>query len=105
MARCRGEPGIETGVDWATDLVKHILANGITRVEPRPEAEAEWTEHVREMSGISLMSTARSWFNGYNSNVEGHDKIRHIIYNGGAPRYRKWLEEAAEDEYAGFLMD
>ncbi len=97
--------GIETGVDWATDLVKHVLANDITRVEPTPEAEAEWTEHVREMSGISLMSTARSWFNGYNSNVEGHDKIRHIIYNGGAPRYRQWLEEAAADGYAGFVMD
>ena len=46
----------------------------------------------------------RSWFTGYNANVEGHDTPRNLIYNGGAPRYRKKLAEVAEQGYAGFQL-
>ena len=97
--------GIETGVDWATDLVKHVEANGITRVEATSEAEKEWTDHVKDLYDILLLSKAESWFTGFNSNVEGHDKIRHLIYNGGAPKYRKRLEAVAANGYEGFVLD
>jgi cation diffusion facilitator CzcD-associated flavoprotein CzcO len=97
--------GIETAVDWATELIKHILAGGITRIETTPEAETEWTEHVKDMYSMLLLSKAKSWFTGYNSNVEGHDKTRYLIYNGGAPRYRKRLDEVAVNDYAGFVLD
>jgi len=95
--------GIESGVNWATDLVKHLLANGITRVEATPEAEQEWTEHVKELYSYVLLRKAKSWFTGYNSNVEGHDKTRYLIYNGGAPRYRQRLAEVAANRYEGFV--
>ncbi|MCP5032392.1 MAG: NAD(P)/FAD-dependent oxidoreductase [Actinomycetia bacterium] len=97
--------GIEAGVDWATDLVKHVLANDITRVEATPEAEEEWTEHVKDMYNLLLLRNAKSWFTGYNSNVEGHDKTRYLIYNGGAPRYRKRLAEVVANGYEGFVLD
>jgi cation diffusion facilitator CzcD-associated flavoprotein CzcO len=96
--------GIEAGVDWATDLAKHIIANGISRVEADADAEQEWTDHVRELYGMVLLRKAKSWFTGYNSNVEGHDKTRYLIYNGGAPRYRQRLEEVAANSYEGFTM-
>ena len=51
-----------------------------------------------------LLRKAKSWFTGYNSNVEGHDKIRYLIYNGGAPRYRQKLAEVAEMGYEGFCI-
>lgn len=50
----------------------------------------------------SLLGNAKSWFTGYNSNVDGHDKVRYMIYNGGALRYRKCLAEVAEIDYRGF---
>ncbi len=94
--------GIETAVDWATDLIRHMSDHGYTSIEATDEAEAEWTEHVKELYGMVLLRKARSWFTGYNSNVEGHDKVRYMIYNGGAPKYRKVLAECAENGYSGF---
>jgi hypothetical protein len=73
-------------------------------VEADADAEQEWTDHVRELYGMVLLRKAKSWFTGYNSNVEGHDKTRYLIYNGGAPRYRQRLEEVAANSYEGFTM-
>ena len=97
--------GIEVGVNWATDLVKRLLAKGVTRIEATSKAEQEWSEHVKALYDYVLLRKARSWFTGYNSNVEGHDKTRYLIYNGGAPRYRKRLAEVAANGYEGFVTD
>ena len=51
-----------------------------------------------------LLRKARSWFTGYNSNVEGRQKVRHLIYNGGAPRYRERLGEVAAAGYQRFQL-
>ena len=94
--------GIEEAVDWATALLKHVRKNGYNRVEPTEAAEEEWTAHVKQTYEWSLLGNAKSWFTGYNSNVNGHDKVRYMIYNGGALRYRKRLAEVAENNYRGF---
>ena len=94
--------GIEEAVDWTTALVKHMRAHGYTRIEATERAEKAWTAHVKELFDGSLLATAKSWFTGYNSNVDGHDKTRYMIYNGGAPRYRERLAEVADDGYDGF---
>ncbi len=96
--------GIEEAVDWATELFKHLRANGYSRVEPTQEAEDEWTEHVKDSYNYSLLGTTKSWFTGYNSNVAGHDNLRYMIYNGGAPRYRERLSQVAENGYKGFAL-
>jgi hypothetical protein len=96
--------GIEEAVDWATDLITHLRDNGYSRVEPIQDAEDEWTEHVKDTYSYSLLGNTKSWFTGYNSNVAGHDKLRYMIYNGGAPRYRKRLAEVAENGYQGFAI-
>ena len=96
--------GIEEAVDWATALIIHMQENGYSRIEATQEAEDEWTEHVKETYSYSLLPTAKSWFTGYNSNVAGHDKLRYMIYNGGAPRFRRWLTEVAENGYHGFVL-
>jgi len=96
--------GIESGVDWATELIEWMLEHGYTRIEATPEAQAEWTGHVEEMYQGLLLRKARSWFTGYNSNVEGHDRIRYLIYNGGAPKYRTILADVADHDYRGFTF-
>ena len=96
--------GIEEAVDWATELLRYLRKNGYSRVEPTQEAEDEWTEHVKDTYNYSLLGTTKSWFTGYNSNVAGHDKLRYMIYNGGAPRYRTRLTEVAEGGYKGFAL-
>ena len=94
--------GIEEAVDWTTALITHLREHGQTRIEATQEAEDEWTEHIKELFDGSLMATAESWFTGYNSNVDGHDKLRYMIYLGGAPRFRERLTEIADNGYEGF---
>jgi len=94
--------GIEEAVDWTVGLIEYLDQHHYRRVEATTEAEQAWGEHVRETYQMTLIRTAKSWFTGYNSNVDGHDTLRYMIYNGGAPSYRKRLAAVVDDDYAGF---
>ena len=98
--------GIEVSVDWATELLEYMWKNSYTRMDATPEAEQEWSEHVAAMYSTMLMRKAKSWFTGYNSNVEGHEygKVRHLVYNGGAPKFRKKIKAVAEQGYQGIAF-
>jgi hypothetical protein len=50
-----------------------------------------------------LLRKARSWFTGYNSNLEGHEygNMRYNIYNGGGPKYASMLSDMADKDYQG----
>jgi len=98
---------IETHVDWITDLVTYCLDRGINRFEASPEAEATWNEHVRDMYQTLLMRNAKGWMTGYNSNIPGHEEgtRRYLVYNGGAPKYTRTLNDVAADGYRGILQD
>ncbi|MFT4561982.1 MAG: cation diffusion facilitator CzcD-associated flavoprotein CzcO [Gammaproteobacteria bacterium] len=95
--------GIETGVNWCTDFLEYMHNNGFDRAEPSREAEEQWTAHVTKMYSTMLMRNAKSWFTGYNSNVEGHEegRIRYFVYNGGSPKYVKRIKQIAEQDYDG----
>ncbi len=98
--------GIEVGVDWATELLQHVRSSGATRFEATAEAEAAWTEHVKDMYSMVLMRNAKSWFTGYNSNVDGHEQgtIRYFVYNGGNPRFARRLAEVTASGYEGIAI-
>ena len=95
---------IEQNVDWVTALLAWMRERGHGRVEPTPEAERQWTEHVHETGRRMLFTQVDSWMMGINSNVAGKDKRTFIVYAGGAPRYREACEEAAAAGYAGFAF-
>jgi cation diffusion facilitator CzcD-associated flavoprotein CzcO len=94
--------GIEEVVDWATGLVAYLRANGFTRIEPKPEVELEWIEHVRKMADAVLLGKEKSWFTGYNTNIDRAYQRRYLIYMGGAQRYRSRLQKQVESGYSGF---
>ncbi|NOT55882.1 MAG: NAD(P)/FAD-dependent oxidoreductase [Deltaproteobacteria bacterium] len=98
--------GIEVCVDWATKLLQFMWQHGYTRMEATPEAEERWSKHVAAMYNMVLMRKAKSWFTGYNSNVDGHEfgKIRHLVYNGGAPKYFSTITEVAGRDYEGLVL-
>ncbi len=95
---------IEAAVDWATRLFRHVLANGVRRIEASAEAQAAWAEEVRALYQGLLLRNARSWFTGYNENVAGRDRKRNMIYNGGAPRFRKRLAKVEGAGYPGLTL-
>ena len=96
---------IEQNVDWVTGVIEYMNANDLRRIEATPEAETEWTEHVFDVAEPLLLTKTRSWFMGLNSNIEGRDKPRLLVYAGGAPRYREKCDEVAAAGYAGFDLD
>ena len=93
--------GIELNVNWCTDLIRHMQAHGLVRVEASEEAEDRWTGHVKKMYSHVLMRKAKSWFTGYNSNIAGreHGKIRYMVYNGGMVRYAAYTRAEAESGF------
>jgi hypothetical protein len=98
--------GIETGVNWCTDLLRYMRQRGYQRAEATPAAEVRWTEHVKQMYGMMLMRKAKSWFTGYNSNVPGHEqgRIRYFVYNGGTPKYVSTINKVAGSDYQGIVF-
>lgn len=90
---------IELTVDWITDLLRHAREHDVDRLEATAEAQAEWADEVRRWYERMLLRAAKSWFTGYNENVEGRDRMRHVMYNGGLPRYRKRLDAVAAEGY------
>ena len=93
--------GIENGVNWCTDLLRHMWDRGYTRAEATLEAEGRWTAHVIKMYEIMLMRKAKGWFTGYNSNVAGHEEgtVRYFVYNGGTPKFVGIINEVAAKNY------
>lgn len=98
--------GIETGVNWCTDLLEYMWSRGYTRAEATAAAEKRWTAHVADMYATMLMRKAKSWFTGYNSNVPGHEQgtIRYLVYNGGSPKYVSAINAVAANEYEGIAL-
>ena len=95
---------IEDAVDWATAFISYLREHQYQRFEPEEAAEADWLEHVKAGYDMMLLTKTKSWFTGYNSNVEGHDKLRYQIYLGGALQYRERLREVAENDYTGISL-
>ena len=95
--------GAELSVDWVTPFLEHMWAHGHQRFDVDKAAETQWVEHVKDMYKGMLLRNAKSWFTGYNSNLEGHEygNMRYNIYNGGGPRYAKVLSDVADNNYAG----
>ena len=80
-----------------------MWVHGHQRFDADNRDEAEWVEQAKDLYKGVLLCTAKSFFTGYNSNIEGHEygKIRHNIYNGGVPRYANILSEMTDNDYEG----
>jgi len=95
---------IEQHVDFVADCIAHMRDKGFTTVEPTPEAEDGWAEHVRALGEASLYpraKSARSWYMG--ANVPGKPQVL-LPYVGGVGRYRRECERVVERGYEGFAF-
>jgi cation diffusion facilitator CzcD-associated flavoprotein CzcO len=97
--------GIEDIVDWATNFLCWLRERAANYVEATAAAEHEWVDHVKEMSERVLLSRSKSWFTGYNSNLDRDDRPRYMVYTGGAVRYRRRLADEAAAGYPSFTVE
>ena len=98
--------GAELSVDWVTPLLEYMWSHGYQRFDVDEAAEAQWCQHVKDLYQGMLLRKARSWFTGYNSNLEGHEygNMRYNIYNGGGPKYASMLSDMADKDYQGLYF-
>ena len=92
---------IEQHVDWLGDAIAFMRERGLSRIEPRPEAEDDWTAHVAEVGDSTLFPQADSWYTG--ANIPGKPRVL-MAYLGGVAGYRKICEGVASEGYATFRL-
>lgn len=95
-------PALEFSVNWIMDLLDFMAANDLQCVDAKPEAELEWTGFVRDCQSKLLVSSVKSWITGFNTNKEGKDEFRVLLYVGSAKDYRKWCADVKEAGYTPF---
>src|SRR3546814_12162773 len=81
-------PALEYSVDWIIAILDFMAARGFTYVDARPEAEAAWTNFVREGQKNLLMGDIKYWFTGVNTNIDDRDNPRVVLYVDSASAYR-----------------
>jgi cyclohexanone monooxygenase len=91
---------IEQHVDWIADCLAYLRSGGYARIEPTPEAEDAWVEHVNAIAGATLYPTCNSWYLG--ANVPG--KTRVFMPLIGFPPYVEKCNEVAARGYEGFAL-
>lgn len=96
--------GIEEAVDWASTLLSYMCERGCDLIEPKPATESAWFDEVKYFAGRVFFGQEKSWFTGYNSNLDRDSQNRYPVYLGGALRYRERLKAEAATGYAGFEM-
>ncbi|BBZ00762.1 steroid monooxygenase [Mycolicibacterium chitae] len=90
----------ERQCDFVNEVIGEALRRGCTRVEARPEAEAEWTAHVYELNQGTLGAQAALDYT-YGVNTPGKAvTFRH--YDGGLIGLTAKHAEIADSGYAAF---
>ncbi len=92
---------IEQHVNLVADTIAHLSAKGLDRIEPEPEAEAAWVEHVNELAKPTMFMHANSWYLG--ANIPGKPRV-FMPYAGGMSTYRTRCDEVVANDYEGFVL-
>lgn len=99
---CNMIVAIEQHVDWIGACLEHLRAEGYQTIEPTPDAEDDWVEHVNEVAELTLYPRANSWYMG--ANVPGKPRV-FLPYVGGLAPYTDVCDEVAADGYRGFVLE
>lgn len=97
---CNMPIAIEQHVEWITNCIRDMRARGLTRIEARPEAAAQWAEQVSDAANATLLPMASSsWYLG--ANVPGKPRV-FMPYAGGFARYAGICNDVTQSDYRGF---
>jgi cation diffusion facilitator CzcD-associated flavoprotein CzcO len=86
-------PALEFSVNWISDLIAFMDRNKHACVDVQLAHELNWTNAIRDSAKRLLGSKVASWFTGVNSNIEGRENLRVMLYVGSARDYRARCDE------------
>jgi cation diffusion facilitator CzcD-associated flavoprotein CzcO len=94
---------LEQHVEWISDCIEYLRANGIRTIEASATAQQEWIDHATSLvaSTVLVDPSCNSWYNG--GNVPGKKRM-YMGYTGGIPEYRRRCDDIAAAGYAGFKL-
>jgi cyclohexanone monooxygenase len=92
---------IEYHVDWISRALEHLRENGLSRMEPTPDAEDNWVNATNDLAALTLMPQAASWYVG--ANVPGKQRV-FMPFVGGVGTYWQIGEGVAMSYYHGFEL-
>ena len=93
--------GSEQQGDLALGMINYCREREYTSIEAREDAARAWTTHGQELADATLFGAAPSWYNGRNiaGKAEGF-----LPYLGGFRPYIERCDEAAANDYRGFVL-
>jgi cyclohexanone monooxygenase len=89
---------IQHHVEWITDCIDWMRANGKPTIEAHADAQARWVEHVNAVAGMTLYTSCSSWYLG--ANVPGKPRV--FMPLPGFPAYAQHCADVAQNGYRGF---
>lgn len=92
---------IEQHVDWTAQCIAWMDDTGVDTIEPTPEAEDGWVDHVNEVAGFTLYPSGNSWYLG--ANIEGKPRV-FMPYIAGVEIFRTICDDVAASGYRGFEL-
>ena len=99
-AFCNGPTCAEVQGEWVVSCLNHLRNEGAVRIEATDEAASSWGQHMHDMSEMTLLSRAQSWYMG--ANVPG--KRRELLFHPGVRIYLENGRSCAENGYSGFQI-
>ncbi|MEZ5504030.1 MAG: hypothetical protein R3E50_15755 [Halioglobus sp.] len=100
-AFCNMTTCLQQRVDWVSDCIAYVTAQGKHCIETTAEQEEWWVSHHDEVANATLLVETNSWYTG--ANIEGKPR-RLLTYVGGVGEYRRICDEVQASGYAGFAI-
>jgi len=92
---------IEQHMNWIADCLQMLRGAAMSRIEPSPEAERDWVQHVNDVADSTLYPLANSWYVG--ANIPGKPRV-FMPYVGGFASYKSRCDAIAANDYEGFVI-
>jgi cation diffusion facilitator CzcD-associated flavoprotein CzcO len=92
---------IEHHVDWIADCIAWLDSKGLSRIEAREDAEAEWMAYVLAVAQQTVFLTCNSWYLG--ANIPGKPRV-FLPLASGLPAYIERCAQVASSGYPGFNL-
>jgi cyclohexanone monooxygenase len=87
--------------NWIANCLEYLRNQDLSRIEPEPAAEGDWSQHNDEVASHTLYMETDCWYVG--ANIEGKPR-KLLTYVGGLIAYSEICDDVARDGYRGFRL-
>jgi cation diffusion facilitator CzcD-associated flavoprotein CzcO len=87
--------------EWIGKCLTFLRDSNYHSIQPTPEAEAQWRDHVNTSAQEGLYSQTESWYFG--DNIPGKPREA-LNYMAGMPQYKQKCQESISNGYREFIL-